>query len=646
MLTVSALAEALVQVARKRRILGSEGCARLRRLLAADAVHTLAEMRRFLDVSSLLPASTVHALRPLLARESDPVFGPYQPLAHLADGGMGTVWLATAAGFTGTGTDLVVVKTLKTDRAGDEIYRKRFLRECRLTAAITHPHVIAIRDLGSTDQGMPFMVLDYARSGDLRQLVEQGGPLSEVLSLALLHQLADALDTAHQHRLIHRDIKPSNIFADADGFCQLADFGLARSTATERTMLTQAGVLTGSPAYMSPEQILAAETIDIRSDLYALGCVLFFCLTGRPPYTGRNQQDVLHQHCVAPVPDPRPLVDALTARTAGLCMRLLAKDRDERYPDPALLRLAVAESLAAYGRVDHGATLFTRRSSSEIAIFPAPPLPSGHEVLSRTSTEKHNPPLRLSLKTATARDPDSTLATLSSDPPPDAGIEAAWAAALDQPWIALLGQGCVLMLYAKPKITLGKLCEPPIDICLRKHPVAQFHADCLRISRQHLRLGIDAGTGRALITDLGGANGTQIDGNALLAHTPFPLDTGREHRCVIAGALTLHLRARATSGANARPDIDNIVITRPDNRPGLSYALVQHALTVGDQDTDLPMHGATGGNCELVVVRGRWLWRAVGQPVWQPVTANGIIPVGGRPLRARLGGFDLFHGEG
>jgi hypothetical protein len=222
-----------------------------------------------------------------------------------------------------------------------------------------------------------------------------------------------------------------------------------------------------------------------------------------------------------------------------------------------------------------------------------------------------------------------------------------------------------VLLYGRRQITLGKLCEPPVDVCLRKHPTMQFRDDCLRISRQHLQLRFDPPSGRVLLTDLGSGNGTTLDGAPMAPNTATTLDPGHAYALVPASALSLSLRVRprqggvvkdlagggasdgtAACGIDCAHAFDVCAITRPDNRPGMAYALVLRRCTLGAAGSDLPLPGASGEAAEIALYRGRWIWRTAGTPAWQPLSDGATVVAGGKRLRARVGGYDVFQTEG
>ncbi len=340
----------LVQAAQKRRLLGQLPAQRLADYASSHGIREAQALRTWLTSGDGLAPELGKKLLALLPKADMGRFGHYLPLAHLADGGMGSVWLAHREGTE----DLVVVKTMKASAAqgvdaskGTELLR-RFERETSITRQLSHPNVVRCLDAGVADAQTTFMVLEYVDAGDLRDLVDAKGGLSEGLALAILYQVVDGLAEAHRLKLIHRDIKPPNIFVSSEGRAKLADFGIARSTESNRTMLTMEGAIVGSPQYMSPEQIITDPSLDIRSDIYALGCVLYFCLTAEAPYKGKLQE-ILHQHCTAAIPDPRQKRARLGEGVVGIITKAMAKDRGQRYQDPAEMRDAILAVMKGLG---------------------------------------------------------------------------------------------------------------------------------------------------------------------------------------------------------------------------------------------------------------------------------------------------------
>ncbi|HUG27121.1 MAG TPA: bifunctional serine/threonine-protein kinase/formylglycine-generating enzyme family protein, partial [Gemmatimonadales bacterium] len=226
----------------------------------------------------------------------------------------------------------VAIKVLRPELAA-AIGAARFLREIELTASLQHPHILPLFDSGEA-AGMLFYVMPYVEGESLRDRLERHArlPLAEALQVA--GDVASALSYAHEHDIVHRDIKPENILL-ADGEALVADFGIAlavQSAAGER--MTQTGLSLGTPAYMSPEQIAGSQAVDGRSDVYALGCVLYEMLAGVPPFTGPSVQSILAQVLTEPPPPVRGLRDEVPMDLDAAIARALAKEPAERFGTP------------------------------------------------------------------------------------------------------------------------------------------------------------------------------------------------------------------------------------------------------------------------------------------------------------------------
>jgi serine/threonine protein kinase len=242
----------------------------------------------------------------------------YTIRALIGDSEKAAVYLATSAQL-GHNIALKVSKTVRDDTGG-----RQFLeREYTAIAAIKHAAVVQIHDYG-VHTGHEFIAMEYLPRGDLKARMHQR--LTEEAALRFVEQIAMALQVVHSAGLLHRDLKPANVMLREDGNIALIDFGLARSLDGSTTQNTRTGVLRGSPYYMSPEQALG-EQLDVRSDFYSLGVILFEMLTGRRPFTGSSAMDVLQQHVHSPMP---PLPASLT-HLEPLLATLLAKSRDERF---------------------------------------------------------------------------------------------------------------------------------------------------------------------------------------------------------------------------------------------------------------------------------------------------------------------------
>jgi CheY-like chemotaxis protein len=260
----------------------------------------------------------------------------YEVQSVVGTGGMGSVYRARDCELDET----VAIKTLRRELVADETLIERFKQEIRLARKISHRNVVRTHDFG-TWSGVHYLTMEYVEGITVRDLIDSRGQLGVSASLAVGSQLAEALAVAHEQGVVHRDIKPQNLLLDADGVLKVMDFGVAR-LAEYNSMLTEAGLVVGTPAYMSPEQLLG-EPVDGRSDLYAAGVVLFECLTGRLPLDAASPVSLiaklLHEEPPAPVDVNADIPPALS----GLIMQLLAKKPEQRLSSAAELAKRMRE---------------------------------------------------------------------------------------------------------------------------------------------------------------------------------------------------------------------------------------------------------------------------------------------------------------
>jgi hypothetical protein len=257
----------------------------------------------------------------------------FEILSVLGSGGMGVVYKARDRELD----DLVALKMLKRDVAGDTALVGRLKTELKLARKITHPNVLRTFDFGEID-GLSFISMEYVRGVTLRSLLEESGRLPYAAALRLARQLLSGLAAAHALEILHRDIKPENVILDSGGSLKLMDFGLARPVTRVEAGQTKEGWIVGTPHYLSPEQIEAKEP-DKRADVYACGVVLFELFTGELPFTGDAPMDILMKHLRQAPPQPRDLWPDMPAPLEALILRALAKDPAERPADAgALLR--------------------------------------------------------------------------------------------------------------------------------------------------------------------------------------------------------------------------------------------------------------------------------------------------------------------
>jgi Protein kinase domain len=300
-------------------------------------------------------------------------FGGWRIERLIGHGGMGVVYLATDRRLNRP----VAIKLIADDRAGDDSFRGRFEREAQLTAAIDHPNVIPVYAAGEIDDQL-YLATRYVDGTDLHQLLRREGPLGPQRAAEIVMQVAEALDAAHAAGLVHRDVKPANVLLSGR-HVYLSDFGLTRAVEAE-ARLTDTDERLGTVDFMSPEQ-LRSQRIDARSDVYALGCLLYTVLTGSPPFHRATAAATITAHLESPAPrasDHAGVPDEFDA----VLDRALQKEPELRYPSAGDLgRAAVA---AARGQV-------TSDVGQSVAVGEAAPLPETR----RLETEMLPPTARI-----------------------------------------------------------------------------------------------------------------------------------------------------------------------------------------------------------------------------------------------------------
>jgi serine/threonine protein kinase len=290
------------------------------------------------------------------------VVAGYRIVEQAGSGGMGVVYRAEE---TGLGGRPVALKLLPPALAGDPDFRARFLREMRVAAAIDHPNIVPIYRAGE-DRGLLYLAMRYVHASDLRRVLQAEGRLDPGRTLAILDQVARALDAAHARGLVHRDVKPGNILLappviDGDPeHVYLVDFGLARSDSDDRS-IGGPGSFLGTPRYAAPEQA-AGRPVDGRADGYALGCVLYECLTGQPPFPDGSGEAVLLAHLESPPPQVTTLRPDLPPAINQVIAQAMAKAPADRFPTCRALITAARHAL-------------TRPSPMWGARAPQPPVP-------------------------------------------------------------------------------------------------------------------------------------------------------------------------------------------------------------------------------------------------------------------------------
>ncbi len=284
-------------------------------------------------------------------RASDPLIGRsigsgyvLQQLVGL--GGMGRVYRAEQATLGRT----VAVKVIHPHLLHDEQTVSRFYQEARAASSINHPNSVGVIDFGRTEDGILYLVMEYLEGRDLADVLAEESPLSVERTVAVLLQVLDALGEAHALGVVHRDLKPENIILrrhrSGREMVKVVDFGLATVLQGDATSITQPGSVCGTPDYMAPEQARGLE-VDGRTDLYALGVMLFEMLTGRLPYDGDSPTAVVMRHLTDPVPDPRKVAPEreVPEAIATIAMRAMAKDPAERFQSAEEMHAALRAAL-------------------------------------------------------------------------------------------------------------------------------------------------------------------------------------------------------------------------------------------------------------------------------------------------------------
>ncbi len=261
--------------------------------------------------------------------------GRYEIRGELGRGGMATVYRAYDPSFERE----VAIKVLPRELLHDPQFQERFRREIKTIAALEHPAIVPVYDVGEED-GVPYFVMRYMSGGSLTQWINRG-KFSLEDAARIIERISSALAYAHKNGLIHRDLKPDNILFDSNGDPFISDFGVAKLTDSASSM-TGSGII-GTPAYMSPEQA-QGEKVDNRSDIYGLGVIIFQMLSGQQPYSATTPMGVAVKHITEPVPEILQVDPSLPPITDKIIKTAMAKNRDERYPTATDLAHALNEA--------------------------------------------------------------------------------------------------------------------------------------------------------------------------------------------------------------------------------------------------------------------------------------------------------------
>lgn len=292
--------------------------------------------------------------------------GAFTILEEIGRGGMATVYSATQH----TMNRKVAVKILPRHFLHDPDFIERFEREVEVISHLEHPHILPIYDYGEAD-GVPFIAMRFLGGGSMAQMIRRGVPRLEDL-VKPLHQVAEALDYAHQQGIIHRDLKPGNIMLDEHGNAYLSDFGIARVMGSNLT----GSAIIGTPAYMSPEQAHGIN-IDARSDIYSLGIVLFELITGREPYQAETPMSLLMMQINEPIPPIGDFREGVPHIVQDVVNTATAKNPDERYPSATELADSFADALKGKRSSTTRVGVETKQDHEKTMVDNVTPLPKG-----------------------------------------------------------------------------------------------------------------------------------------------------------------------------------------------------------------------------------------------------------------------------
>jgi len=296
--------------------------------------------------------------------------GSYRIDAKIGEGGMGDVYL----GVHDLMGKRVAIKVLRPEHSENADVIERFFREARAIALLSHPGAVDVYDTGRLDDGRAYIVMALLEGEDLRHRIQRA-PLEFADQLSIARQIAETLAAAHDKGIIHRDLKPDNVFLTPGGRVKILDFGVAKLVDQAVSLKTKTVAILGSPPYMSPEQCRGAGFVDHRSDVYALGCLMFEMACRRPPFVCKGFGDFLIAHCFEAPPAPSTLV-AIDPAYQRIILKALSKKPEERQQTMAEVFAELAALRPDAPPAELSTTLRTSRPPPEAAAAPAPSAPS------------------------------------------------------------------------------------------------------------------------------------------------------------------------------------------------------------------------------------------------------------------------------
>ncbi|MBI3831778.1 MAG: serine/threonine protein kinase [Planctomycetes bacterium] len=294
---------------------------RIGEILAEDRVLDLRSVQKvLLEQQRRRKAATGPAALPAEKR-----FGEYELLAKVGEGGMGAVYRARDAHMG----RLVALKVMNKSVAGNSEFVERFKREAKATGALNHPNIVSAYAAGEVD-GTPFIAMEFVDGESLRKRFKTLGRMVEPEALRIARGVASGLAHAHASGFVHRDVKPDNVLLGANGEIKIVDLGLAKAMADDQR-LTKTGIALGTPHYISPEQARGEKQVDHRSDIYSLGSTLYLLLTGRVPFDGKTNAEIMLKQCKEELDNPQDIVPELSDGAVAIVTKMMAKRPSDRY---------------------------------------------------------------------------------------------------------------------------------------------------------------------------------------------------------------------------------------------------------------------------------------------------------------------------
>ncbi len=406
----------------------------------------------------------------------------YEIRSLLGEGGMGAVYLAEHPMIGRK----VAIKILKRELAEDPVLVQRFFNEARAANAIGHPNIIDIIDVGQIEGGLPYLIMEFLDGESLAEFLRRKGRLPAALAVDLVAQAASALAAAHDKGIVHRDLKPDNLFLVKDPTgsprpkLKVLDFGIAklRKELSGEGVTTTSGSVMGTPPYMSPEQCMGITTeIDQRTDVYALGIILYELVCGRPPFLGRGMGEVMMKHMGEAPRPPTELNPDVTADLEQTILKALIKNRDDRLGSMQELRTALgcppdAGLLpTAPGRPTWSRPIDDSAVSLSVPTIDAPIQPGGTVVLAQLSADRLAPGADTAAGSAgrTSTTFSSTAGSIVSPPPSRGGRR--WGLVVGGAVVALAAVAAYTLVGRSPSSAPGAAMRPAQPFVVTPPPV-------------------------------------------------------------------------------------------------------------------------------------------------------------------------------